>query len=298
VTAVYTVASRPGPIEADVLAELSPTFTARRRVAGNVTLRYLEGGSGSPVCLLHGRGHAATMWFPLMRELAQKHHVLAIDLPGFGHSSAAPFPRGSHGDPEAGLRFFVEPIETLLGQLHMPQAALVGHSLGGFVALEVALRRALAPNRLVLIDGMGLGPEMSAMARLYYRAGPERLARRAGARVFKRLSPLPDTPLGQRLAGLEHELCAVPGGRQPASDAFDTLYGLRGPAFNRRARVAEVRAPALLLWGERDRALPSPLGIDAAARLPSGRVEMLPLGHSPHLEDPARVAALVTEFLD
>jgi pimeloyl-ACP methyl ester carboxylesterase len=284
-------------VEADVLAELSPTFSVRRRVAGNVTLRYLEGGTGSPVCLLHGRGHASTMWFPLLRDLAQKHHVLAIDLPGFGHSSAAPFPRGSEGDPEAGLRFFVEPVETLLGHLHMPQAALIGHSLGGFVALELALRRALAPSRLVLIDSMGLGPEMSLAARLYYRAEPERLARRAGARIFKRISPMPDTPQGERVAALEHELCAVPGGRKPASDAFDTLYGLRGPAFHRRARVAEVRAPTLLVWGERDRALPSPLGIDAAARLPSGRVEILPLGHSPHLEDPARVARLIGEAL-
>lgn len=296
-TEVYTVASRPGPIEADVLAELSPTFTVRRKVAGSVTLRYLEGGTGSPVCLLHGRGHAATMWFPLLRQLAQRHHVIAVDLPGFGHASAAPFSRDLHADAEAGLRFFVEPIETLLGQLHLPQAAIVGHSLGGLVALELALRRALAPSRLVLIDGMGLGPEMSAAARLYFRAGPERLARRVGARLFKRLAPMPATPLGQRVAALEHELCAVPGGRETASHAFDTLYGLRGPVFHRRARVAEVRAPTLLLWGEKDRALPSPLAIDAAARLPQGRAEILPLGHSPHLEDPSRVAPLILDAL-
>jgi len=294
VTAIYLMASRPGPVETEILAELSPTFTVRRRPAGNLTLRYLEGGHGNPICLLHGRGHAATMWLPYLAELARHHHVIAVDLPGFGHSSSSPF---DDGDAEKALRFFVEPIETLLGTLGLARAALIGHSLGALVAVELALRGAIAPDKLVLIDGMGLGPTMTTASRAFFRAGPERLARLLGARLFNRISPFPETPLGQRLAALEHELCTIPGGRPAPTAAFNALFSMRGPVFHRRERLREISAPTQLVWGEKDAAFPAPVAIAAAAAIPGARLRMEPLGHSPHLEAPERVLPLLRDFL-
>ena len=291
---VYAMASRPGPVEAAILAELSPTFTVRRRASGAVTLRYLEGGEGPPVCLIHGRGHAATMWLPFLTALAARHRVIAVDLPGFGHASSAPF---HDGGAEEGLRFFVEPVEIMLRELGLAEASLVGHSLGGLVSLELALRGNLSPPRLVLLDAMGLGPEMTTASRVYFRAEPERVARTAGAWLFRRISPLPPTPLGKRLESLEHELCSIPGGRRSAAAAFNALFPLRGPAFHRKARLADVQVPSLVVWGEHDQAFPVPVGIAAAAALPHARLELLPLGHSPHLEAPERVLSLLESFL-
>ena len=78
----------PGPVEASILGELSPTFTVRFAEGEDGSLRFLEGGDGPPLILIHGHGSAATSWFSLLPALAQRFRVLAVDLPGFGNSYA------------------------------------------------------------------------------------------------------------------------------------------------------------------------------------------------------------------
>lgn len=299
-TNVYSVVSRPGPIEAALLAELAagdPAITARRRPAREVTLRLLEGGAGPPLVLFHGRGQSATSWSPLLPELARRRRVIAIDLPGFGHSASTPFASSAAGF-EAGLRFFVDPIEELLAHEGLADAAIVGHSLGGLVAVELALRRRLRPPKLVLIGAKGLGPAMSLPARAYFRAGPERLARTLGGRLFDRLHPPPDREPARRLAALYHELCAIPGGRAAPAAAFNALFPAIGPVPHRLDRLGEIDAEVLVLWGERDAIFPSPIAIAAAAAFRRAELRILPLGHSPHLEDPAAVLPVIEAFLE
>jgi len=299
VTNVHAVVSRPGPVEAAILAELAagdPAFSARRRPALEATLRLVEGGAGPPIVLLHGRGAAATSWFPLLPALGRHRRVVAVDLPGFGHASSAPFPSGAGF--EEGLRFFVEPVEELLVREGLGEAAIAGHSLGGLVAVELALRGRVRPPKIVLIDAMGLGPAMTYPSRAYFRAGPERLARRLGRALFSRLSPPAGTDLGRRIAALYHELCAIPGGRAASAAAFDALCPMAGPVPHRLDRLGEIDAEALVLWGDQDEVFPSPTAIAAAAALRRAEVRILPLGHSPHLEDPERAVAEMRSFLE
>ncbi|HEX5748753.1 MAG TPA: alpha/beta hydrolase [Archangium sp.] len=251
---------------------------------GGGGLRLLEGGAGRAVVLLHGRGNAASMWFPLLGELAREHRVLAVDLPGFGCSSVS---QGPLETAEDGLRFFVEPVEEVLATLAPGPMTLVGHSLGGLVALELALRGRVPVERLVLVDAMGLGPEMARDARLFFRVGPERMARVLGPRLFGRIAPLPDTPLNRRLAALGYELMTVPGGRPEATRAFNTLVPFTGGVFHRYERLGEVKQPTLLYWGEHDTVLPVSLAEAAAKVMPDARLVRVPAGHSPHLEQPA-----------
>ncbi|AUX47464.1 alpha/beta hydrolase [Sorangium cellulosum] len=296
-TNVYAVVSRPGPTERAMLEELaagSPPFVVRRRAALSATLRCLEGGSGSPVVLLHGRGNAATTWFPLLPELARRHRVVALDLPGFGHASSPPFEGGGF---EEGLRFFVEPVEELLLEMDLGGAALVGHSLGALVAAEIALRRRARPRKLALIAAMGVGPVMTASSRAYFRASPERLVRVLGAGLFRRVHPPRPTPLGERLAALHNELYAVPDGRVAPVAAFNALFPAFGPVPHRLSRLGEIDIETLVLWGERDDVFPAPIGIAAAAAIPRSTLRLLPLGHAPHLEDPALVLPELTAFL-
>jgi pimeloyl-ACP methyl ester carboxylesterase len=274
----------PGPVEAELLGELAPGMSARVcPLRGGGALRLLEGGEGPAVVLLHGRGNAASMWFPLLSELAREHRVLAVDLPGFGCSSA---PGGAVRTAEEGLRFFVEPVEEVLSTLAPGPMTLVGHSLGGLVSLELALRGRVPVERLVLVDAMGLGPEMARDARLFFRVGPERVARVLGPKLFGRIAPLPDTPLNRKLAALGYELMTVPGGRPEATRAFNTLVPLTGGAFHRYERLGEVKQPTLLYWGEHDTVLPVSLAEAAVKVMPDARLVRVAAGHGPHLEQP------------
>lgn len=286
----------PGPVETHILRQLAPWVQARSHwLPGGGTLRVLEGGEGPPVVLLHGRGHAAPMWFSYLSVLAVGRRVLAVDLPGFGQSSPD---EGPLRTAEDGVRFFTEPVEELLRALEPGPVAVVGHSLGGLVAVELALRGKVPVERLVLIDAMGLGPEMTPLARAFFRAGPERLARTLGAKRFHRLLPPPETPLGRRLGALGYELLAVPGGRLRAERAFNTLVPWVGGVFHRREQLASVKPPVLLVWGEKEDTLPVSLAVEAARHLPTARLLRVVAGHSPHLERPEVVLPALKAFLE
>jgi pimeloyl-ACP methyl ester carboxylesterase len=322
-----------GPVEAAILDELAGAAPGGLRIDAwrwlaegtGGRLRVLRGGAGAPgaetVVLLHGRGHAASVWFPCWAALAARHRLLAIDLPGFGasaidrrddergeenragESGKHRLDRGDRG--ERGLAFFADPIAAFLaadsatGQGAGAGLALVGHSLGALVALELALRARLPVRRLVLIDGMGLGPAMTPASRLFFRLHPERLARTLGRWLFGRLNPAPPTPLGRRVAALELELLSA---RSPARDlavrAFDALCPLAGPVFHRRDRLGALAQPVLLLWGERDAALPARNATDAQSLLRAATTVLFPRrGHSPHLEAPDEVMPPLLDFL-
>jgi pimeloyl-ACP methyl ester carboxylesterase len=286
----------PGRFESHLLGQLAPMVEPRSHwLASGGTLRALEGGEGRTVVMLHGRGHAAPMWFSYLTVLARGWRVLAVDLPGFGLSSA---PEGKVRTGEDGVRFFTEPVEALLLERKLGPVVVVGHSLGGLVAVELALRGRVQVERLVLVDAMGLGPEMTQVARLFFRAGPERVARRLGARLFNRLLPPPETPLGQRLGMLGYELLAVSKGRPEATRAFNTLVPLVGAVFHRREQLASIRQPVLLVWGEKEDTLPVSLAVEAAKRLPEARLLRVVAGHSPHLERPEVVLPAIKAFLD
>ncbi|KFA90548.1 alpha/beta hydrolase [Archangium violaceum Cb vi76] len=282
-------------MEVELLGEWAPGMTSRVcPLRGGGGLRLLEGGEGRTVVLLHGRGNAASMWLPLFAGLTREHRVLAVDLPGFGCSSA---PGGAVRTAEEGLRFFVEPVEEVLSTLALGPMTLVGHSLGGLVALELALRGGVPVERLVLVDAMGLGPEMARDARLFFRVGPERVARVLGPKLFGRIAPLPDTPLNRRLAALGYELMTVPGGRPEATRAFNTLVPLTGGVFHRHERLGEVKQPTLLFWGEQDTVLPVSLAEAAMKVMPDARLVRVEAGHNPSLGQPDRALLELKAFL-
>jgi pimeloyl-ACP methyl ester carboxylesterase len=298
-----------GPVEVEILRELAQT--AGVEVSGapvpgcHVELRALRAGraaaGGQVVVLLHGRGHAGSVWFPHIEALAARQPVLAPDLPGFGASGAAPL--GPGAGPEDAVGFFVDPIEALLaGEIAAGRArsfVLVGHSLGGLVAVELALRGRLPVVRLALIDPMGLGPLMTLGGRLFFRLHPERLATALGRRLFERLNRSPPTPLGRRIAALEYELLTARSpSRRTAARAFDLLCPLTGPVFSRREDLSHLKGSVLVLWGERDAALPSANAGFAALRVAGAQIVSFPaLGHSPHLEAPHQVLPALLDFI-
>jgi pimeloyl-ACP methyl ester carboxylesterase len=148
----------------------------------------------------------------------------------------------------------------------------------------------------VLIDAMGLAPIVRPKARLYFHAGPERIARwRNPVRRVVEAAVGAQVP---RAEALRRELFEVRGGRPDATGAFAAMCPLVGRALTLDGELGRIGAPALVVWGARDEAFPVAVGAEAARRLPRAELRVIDAGHSPHVERPAEVLAAIEAFLE
>jgi pimeloyl-ACP methyl ester carboxylesterase len=269
-----------------------------------IRLRVLQVGDGPPLLLLHGITLLADHWAPLLAELPGL-GCIAVDLPGHGRSGPVDFREVAPRPWYSGL------LASLLDRLGLESAAVVGHSLGGMLGLWLALDapervRALAlmgapavalpGSRADLLLGLLGTPRLNRLAlaapmpRPLYRF---LLARSAGRAALARSAPevVETSWLAARLPGvassvasfLEREL----RGRHPRPEYVLT-----------EAELASIRQPVLVVWGQDDqRFCPLPQARTAIARIPQARLEVIPGGHQPWLDDPHRCATLLTAFL-
>lgn len=304
---IRTIVSTPGRRESAWLERHKELVDVRRVLGAGVSLRMLTTRSEPSrelphVVLLHGRGHAASLWLPVIASLAPRFQVSALDLPGFGHSGWRP---PANLTRESALRAFAEPVAEALVSLRStslrststqglaaPPTFLVGHSLGGLVALTALLRFGVRAEGLALIGAMGLSSYARPSARLYLHAGPERLA--SLARLWPRRSAERDPELAE-LAAVRAELLTAHGADR-AKAAFDALLPLSGPVESLEAELGKLDLPTLLLWGERDEAFPLPVAMKAQGMIRGAELSVMATGHSPHLERPHRVAKSLDRF--
>lgn len=261
--------------------------------------RFLWAGeAGSPVVLIHGLGASAEIWQFNIEALASRHRVFAPDLPGFGRTEK---PRWMDYGPAAYSRF----IREFLSAAGIGRAALVGHSLGGGVALRAALDDPGCAERLVLVSSAGLGRHVSLPLRVASLPGFDRVFFKPSLRVFTRFlhrlvyDPAAITP---EFARLYSELFFRPDSVRAFTGilrAVATLRGARpGVLEALREGLATVTAPTLVVWGRQDRILPVSQGIDAADRIPGARLHIFErCGHMPNIEHPGEFNRVVMEFL-
>jgi pimeloyl-ACP methyl ester carboxylesterase/putative sterol carrier protein len=266
--------------------------------AGNLVLSAFDVGEGPPVVLLHGLGGTKLSWMPLLQPLAERYRVVAPDLPGHGESGK---PRASYGP-----RFYAGVVRRLLDEVGAGQAVLVGNSLGGRVALEVAVR---APGRvlgLILLSPAVAGLPFPYYARLLrlvpteLGALPVLMRRRLVHRGISQLFGQPGRlPRNAYTAGVDEFIRVYRSGRARVA----LLASIRGLMRDRSDRfwdsVRQVGAPTLILHGERDRLVPIRLGQVLASSMPRAELVVLPdVGHVPQFEVPEMTAGLVRSFLD
>jgi len=253
------------------------------------TLAFSRSGTGPPLVLLHPLGSSSRMWAPVVPALGERFDVIAVDLPGFGGSE--PLPATQEPSPAV----LADRVSALLDELGIPAPHVVGNSLGGWVALELAGRRPVAS--LTLLAPAGLWRKNTP---LYCRATlrASRWLARAAARPVLRLV---DFRLGRAVVlGQTHGRPA----RMTAAQARQAVIDLGTcPGFDatlratlrRRYESLPVAAPVVLAFGSRDRVL---------LRFQSRHLEQLPpttvlatlpgCGHLPVADDPGAVAALIT----
>jgi pimeloyl-ACP methyl ester carboxylesterase len=258
-------------------------------------------GSGPPVVLIHGIAGNSDQWDPVMRLLADRFEVVAPDLLGHGQSAK---PRGDYS-----LGAYAVGVRDLLIALGHRRATIVGHSLGGGVAMQFAYEYPVFCERLVLVSSGGLGREIHPLLRAAALPGAEFVlpviasqsitgAGTAVAGVLRRLGLEAGPDLAEiargyaSLADVEarqaflHTLRAViePGGQRVS--ALDRLY------------LAKL-VPSLIIWGSRDPLIPARHGADAHEQMPDSRLEIFDgAGHFPQLQDPIRFARVLTAFID
>ncbi len=244
-------------------------------------------GHGPDLVLLHGWGLHSGIWAPLLPGLEQHCRVTCIDLPGHGLS-----PR-EHTD------FTVEAAVAAVAAAAPPGATWLGWSLGGQIALAAALA-GHAIDRLVLVattPRFVAAPDWPcALARTTLEGFAASLDRdhRKTVRDFLALQLRGDRQAATRLAELRRLLA---GREEPDPRALAVGLEILG-ALDLRTRLGEVRQPALVIAGERDRLTPAEAGRRLAAALPDGRLRVLPgAAHAPFLACPDDFVAAVTAFL-
>ncbi len=268
-------------------------FRSLRTRAG--TLSLLEAGTGEPVIAIHGLGGTKISFLPTVAALADRFRVMAVDLPGFGDSDK---PLGAAYDAP----FFARAIMALMDELGLSSAYLIGNSMGGRVALEVALTEPRRARRLALLSSSLAWRRERKWAQTLRFVRPElgllQLAPRGAVEtVVRRLIPGGDS--GWAAAGVDEFLRAyhTPRGRVAFYAAARSIY-LEEPEGEKGfwPRLRTLQVPALFVWGRHDRLVPIAFARHVSEAVPHAQHLELDCGHVPQLERPRETHAAIASF--
>jgi pimeloyl-ACP methyl ester carboxylesterase len=290
---VSAVTAKPTPLHLPTVETKSVSVHGR-------SVSYCEGGSGPLLLLIHGMAGTAENWRSVIEPLALRNTVIAPDFPGHGQSAP--------GGGDYSLGSLASGLRDLMLTLGHERATLVGHSLGGGVALQFTYQFPEMVERLVLVSSGGLGPDVSPILRAAALPGAD-LFISATAGAGQRAGSL----LGRGLGML---------GMRPSADVAEVAraYATLADQERRKAFLATLRAvvgtegqrvaaldrlylaealPLLIVWGDRDPIIPVEHAEEAHRALPSSRLEVFEdVGHVPQLESPGSFIAAVERFLD
>lgn len=260
---------------------------------------YLDEGEGEVILLLHGIAGSSQTWRPVIRRLSRHYRVLAPDLLGHGDSTK---PRTDYS-----LGAFSVLLRDFLDELDIARATLVGHSLGGGIAMQFIYQHPGYGQRLVLIGSGGLGPDVGLTLRLASLPGAElvlpliapRKLVAAGDRLWSWLRKAGvESPRGEEMWRHYSSLSDGPT-RQAFLRTLRAVVDHRGQAVSALNRLStRTNFPVLVIWGDRDAMIPVHHAHAAQRARPDVRLEVLAdVGHFPHAERPVEVAELIVAFI-
>jgi len=232
-------------------------------------LHYRIYGSGKPLVLLHGYGVSGYVWQRSIPYLVRQQQVIVVDLPGHGRSTLQGPWR---------LREIAPLLATWLQQLEIGPAALVGHSMGGAIAVHLATFAPTLFEHLILVNAAAL-PLQATLPALSLRSLRSMTQRGGG---------------GYPLALLRDVLKPRPLLHWQAAQEM-----IRSDFRAELAQLAATPLPILIIWGIRDPLLPLSFGEDLSKTLPQAIFTTMPQsGHRPPLSEPEKFSRLVLEFLE
>jgi pimeloyl-ACP methyl ester carboxylesterase len=263
---------------------------------GDVRIRAVEGGAGEgpALLLIHDLMVSHTEWDDVVDELAAEFHVVAPDLPGFGESA-----KPSPSRYDYGFATLAESMADLLAGLSLGRVHVMGHGLGGAVAMTLAAQHPELVDRVVLIAPTSFPAPLPFRSRLalYPVIGPFVFKQLYGRGLFRayfreQVYARRDRMNVQRIDELYDQF------NGPA--ARESAYATMRAMLDTRTLVAlfgRVRAPSLVVWGRDDLIHPAVFATKLARQLPDARLEIMDTGHSPAEEAPEELCRHVVEFL-
>src|SRR3954454_6037297 len=263
-------------------------------------MNFVEAGSGPVLLLIHGMAGTCANWESVIEPLAIDNTVIAPDFPG--HGASAP------GGGDYSLGALTRSLRDLMLTLGHERATLVGHSLGGGVAMQFTYQFPEMVERLVLVSSGGLGPDVRPILRAAARPGakffigaPAGIGQQAGSLIGRGLGLLGLRPNADLTEVTRGYASLADGERRRAFlatlRAVVNTEGQRIGALDRLYLAEEL--PLLIVWGDRDPIIPVSHGEEAHAAVPDSRLEIFDgAGHVPQLEQPGRFVAALERFLE
>ncbi len=260
---------------------------------------YLDEGQGEVILLLHGMAGSSQTWRSMIGPLSRRYRVVAPDLLGHGHSAK---PRSDYS-----LGAFAVSLRDLLDELGVAQATVVGHSLGGGVAMQFVYQHPDYARRLILIGSGGLGQDVGWTLRLLSAPGAEL--------IMPIIAPPPVLSVGEKVRSLFAKMgIESPRGaeiwnayssfsdaetRQAFLRTLRSVVDYRGQAVSALNRLnVKADLPTMAIWGDQDAIIPVEHGYAAQKTRPDVRLEVLPgVGHFPQVERPMEVVDLIEDFI-
>jgi pimeloyl-ACP methyl ester carboxylesterase len=261
---------------------------------------YRRIGQGPAILLIHGITSSSSNWGPVATRLAPRYTVIAPDLLGHGNSAK---PRGDYS-----MGAFASGARDLMVALDIPRATVIGHSLGGGVAMQFAYQFPEFAERLALVSSGGLGAEVHSLLRAATIPGAEVVipllasqrvlsAGRAVGRALDRVG----IKLGNDVLEMARGHASL-GDRETRSAFVHTLRASVDPS-GQRVRATDrlylaAQLSVLIIWGARDRIIPLSHGERAHELIPGSRFEVFERsGHFPHLDEPERFARTLHDWI-
>jgi len=253
-------------------------------------VRYLESGKGEKnhVLFIHGLGSAADRWMKIPDRMPSNFHSMAIDLPGFGESDKP-------SNLEYTVDHFREFIVSFLKETSVPneKTILVGHSLGGYIASEIAIQNHDQVKQLVLVDSSGMLNRPTPILDEYLNAAMNPTKENV-RQVLEKMVADPSRIPSQLVEGFIRRINlpnAKNAFRLTLENSANTKIGLK--------RLRQINGiPTLILWGSQDKVIPVEHSKFFTDSIDDSRLEIIDdAGHAPFAEKPDQVSEILKNFL-
>ena len=243
-------------------------------------------GDGLPIVFLHGLGGSQSTWQVVLAGLVEGHQTIAIDLPGHGASSADP-------ESDYSIAGLASAVLDALESLDLKRPVIVGHSLGGAIALKIASARPDQVAGVVAIDSAGLGASVTGgLAEVMSGEPGDETTRALLALFFDDPKWITDRAVGEMVA-IQSREGVWPAQQNVAARSFAGS----NQTGDIRIDPESISCPVLLVWGENDRVFPVDQAIKALVVFADAQLAIIPaVGHVPQVEASDRTAALIGRF--
>ncbi len=261
---------------------MANNIQSKKMKVGELDIHYLSGGQGDPLIVIHGGSEGASAWAGTMGQLCENYTVYIPDLPGFGKSQPM---EGDYYIPE-----LIDFVDDFAHKLELKTFHLMGHSLGGGIAISYALKFPHRIKKLVLVNSLFLGREIALWIRFLANPAMCRFIGKAGLAFFKGVKWLVKALLSPIEFAMPFNATSVYLGSY--------ITTLREQTTVLVHRFAELMMPTLVIWGAKDPIVPVKQAYAAAELIPDCQVKVFhDCGHSVYRDRMSEFSRTLTGFL-